>query len=267
MVLNIAHRGARSLAPENTLAAARKALEVGADMWELDVAVTSDEVLIVFHDDALVRTTDAEKRFPDRAPWKYPSFTADEIRMLDTGGPFLETDPFEQIAAGAVPAEEREALRGEKVPLLTEALAFTIESRWRVNVELKYLPDPIKDFPIADRVLDAVEEAGIGPDRLVISSFHHPWLRRVMKRRPDIPVQALVGYSHTDPVDWGTLEFDTYNVRSVVTSPEEVRSVVDKGKKVNLFTVNEVDEMRRYIDAGAAGLITDFPQRLAKLRS
>ena len=54
--LNIAHRGARSLAPENTLAAARKALEIGADLWELDVAMTSDGVPFIVHDDTLERT-------------------------------------------------------------------------------------------------------------------------------------------------------------------------------------------------------------------
>ncbi|WP_353763502.1 glycerophosphodiester phosphodiesterase family protein, partial [Oceanithermus sp.] len=54
--LVIAHRGARSLAPENTLAAAQKGLEVGADLWETDVGVTADGVLILFHDDSLKRT-------------------------------------------------------------------------------------------------------------------------------------------------------------------------------------------------------------------
>ena len=60
-ILAIAHAGARSLAPENTLAAARKALEVGADMWELDVAVTADGHLFLFHDDSLARTTNARQ--------------------------------------------------------------------------------------------------------------------------------------------------------------------------------------------------------------
>ena len=65
-VLNIAHRGARSLAPENTLAAAQKALELGADMWELDVAMTADGELIVIHDSTLERTSNARDVFPDR---------------------------------------------------------------------------------------------------------------------------------------------------------------------------------------------------------
>ncbi|HFD40915.1 MAG TPA: glycerophosphodiester phosphodiesterase, partial [Anaerolineae bacterium] len=93
VVVNIAHRGARSLAPENTLVAARKALAVGADLWETDVAVTADGELILFHDDSLVRTTDAERRFPDRAPWTFTTFSLAEIRSLDAGSWFVETDP------------------------------------------------------------------------------------------------------------------------------------------------------------------------------
>lgn len=66
MAIIIAHRGARSLAPENTLAAARRAHDVGADMWETDVAVTADDHLVLMHDDAMTRTTDVAARFPDR---------------------------------------------------------------------------------------------------------------------------------------------------------------------------------------------------------
>ena len=64
MVLNIAHRGARSLAPENTLPAIRKAWEIGADVLEIDVAVTLDGRLILLHDNLLQRTTDVRRRFP-----------------------------------------------------------------------------------------------------------------------------------------------------------------------------------------------------------
>ena len=69
-VLNIAHRGASSLAPENTLSAARKGLAVGADMWELDVQLTADGELIVIHDSTLKRTSNVEDLFPHRRPWQ-----------------------------------------------------------------------------------------------------------------------------------------------------------------------------------------------------
>jgi len=74
--LNIAHRGARSLAPENTLAAARKALEVGADMWELDVRMTADGALILSHDSSLESTSNVKDVFPDRRPWRIQDLTS-----------------------------------------------------------------------------------------------------------------------------------------------------------------------------------------------
>ena len=88
-VLNIAHRGARSLAPENTLAAARMARHAGADMWELDVAVSADGALFVMHDDSLQRTTNAAQRFPDRAPWTFSGFTLAELEAEGLG-PFFK---------------------------------------------------------------------------------------------------------------------------------------------------------------------------------
>ena len=80
MVLNIAHRGARSIAPENTLTAAQKAYDQGANMWETDIRVTKDGELILIHDYSLSLTTDAESRFPDRYPWTLNSFSLDEIK-------------------------------------------------------------------------------------------------------------------------------------------------------------------------------------------
>jgi glycerophosphoryl diester phosphodiesterase len=265
MVLNIAHRGARSLAPENTLAAARKALEIGADLWETDVGATADGELVLLHDDSLARTTDAPARFPDRAPWTLSTFTLAEIRSLDAGSWFVETDPFGQIAAGAVTPAEQAAYRGEKVPTLREALAFTRDAGWRVNLELKRLSPPLEDFPLVERVLALVEESEMLPDQVLLSAFHHDWLRQAQALRPDIAVQALIGESPAEPLDWGDLSFPVYNAWSALISEAEIREVTARGIAVNLFTVNDEDEMRRFIAAGVSGLFTDFPQRLLDL--
>jgi glycerophosphoryl diester phosphodiesterase len=265
MVLNIAHRGARSLAPENTLVAARKAFQIGADLWETDVMVTADETLILLHDDSLARTTDVEVCFPDRTPWTVTTFTLDEIRSLDAGSWFVETDPFGQIAAGEVTPGEQSAYRGEKTPTLREALLFTQDTDWRVNLELKHLPPPMEHFPVVERVLELVDELNIAPDRIIISSFHHDWLRQVRVLDPAIAVQALVGYWEDEPLDWGDLEFDTYNALSTLIDEAQIRNLAAKNIAVNLFTVNEESDMRRFIAAGVAGLFTDFPQRLRAL--
>jgi glycerophosphoryl diester phosphodiesterase len=266
MVVNIAHRGARSLAPENTLAAARSALGIGADLWETDVSVTADGELILMHDDSLVRTTDAADRFPDRSPWTATTFTLGEVRELDAGSWFVETDPFGQIGAGAVSREEQAAYCGEKVPTLHEALAFTLEADWRVNLELKHLAPPLEGYPIVKRVLAQLKEMGVAPRHVVLSSFNHDWLRQAQALRPDIEVQALIGYLPTEPLDWGDLSFATYNAFSALVTEEAIREVTSQGIAVNLFTVNETADMRRFIAAGVTGLFTDFPQRLLELQ-
>ncbi len=259
----IAHRGARSLAPENTIAAARKALELGADLWETDVAVTADEKLILFHDDSLKRTTNVEEAFPDREPWVFTTFTLQEIRALDAGSWFVEEDPFGQIAAGAVSPEEAESYRGEKVPTLEEALEFTRDAGWAVNLELKRLPSPMEDFPVVQKVLETIRRVGIPLEEVVISSFVHRWLREMHALEPRLEIQALIGYFTSKPIDWSHVgEFHTYNSRNTLTPPEKVHELVEKGEEVNIFTVNDPDEAKRYIEAGVSGLFTDFPQRI-----
>jgi glycerophosphoryl diester phosphodiesterase len=266
MVLNIAHRGARSLAPENTLLAARRGLEAGADLWETDLAVTRDEQLILFHDDLLMRTTDVQYRFPDRVQDPFTTFSLKELRTLDAGSWFVETDPHGQIAAGAVSEREQATCRGEKVPTLEEALVFTRDADWKLNLELKDLPAPMADFPVVPRVLALIDRVGLPLDRFLISSFNHVWLEEVKARRPALEIQALIGY-HTDrPLDWGELTFATYNARSTLIQDEDIRQRKEQGLAINLFTVNEEADMRRYIALGVDGIITDFPQRLERLR-
>ena len=260
-VLNIAHRGARSLAPENTLAAAEKGLEIGADLWETDVTVTADGELILCHDESLGRTTDVERCFPDRIPWIVTTFNLDEIQQLNPGARFIETDPFGQIAAGAVPPGDLVTLMCARVPTLREALIFTQAAHWRVNLELKRIPAPMEDYPIVERVLALMNEVDIDTDRIVISSFNHDWLREVQQMRPDITVQALVG----DLSIGERPEFDTYNASAMMVDEEQIQAAVAKGVAVNLYTVNEKDAMRRFIAAGVTGLFTDFPQRLKSL--
>ena len=189
--LNIAHRGARSLAPENTLAAARKALEIGADLWELDVAVTADGELVVLHDDTLERTSNAQQVFPDRRPWAAYTFTLAELRTLDFGSWFNEKDPFKQIAAGAVTAEMQQSYVGEPIPTLREALIFTRDNHWRVNVEIKDATGTPGDRDVVEKVVALIDELEM-VDRVLISSFNHEYLRRVKKANASITTAALV---------------------------------------------------------------------------
>lgn len=84
----VSHRGASAYAPENTLAAIDKAAAMGFPWVENDVQRTKDGELVVLHDATLARTTDVERVYPHRSPWKVKDFTAAEIARLDAGSWF-----------------------------------------------------------------------------------------------------------------------------------------------------------------------------------
>ena len=207
MVIVIAHRGARSLAPENTLVAARKAHEVGADMWETDVAVTADDYLILMHDDAMMRTTDVADKFPDRVPAPFSTYTLAEIRTLDTGSWFERDDPFDQVAAGAVPADELASYVGEKIPTLREAFELTLDLDWSLNLELKSQPPPQDAFDVVGAILALVDDVGLGPHHLLFSSARFSWLKMLKQRRPEFQVQGIVGLFDQDPMSFADPDF------------------------------------------------------------
>jgi glycerophosphoryl diester phosphodiesterase len=267
MILNIAHRGASSIAPENTFAAIRKAYEVGANLWETDVTMTADEELVLLHDDTLVRTTDAVRRYPDRAPWAVSAFTLAEIRTLDAGSWFVDGDPFGQVAAGAVLPVEQATYRGECVPSLRSMLILTAGIGWRVNLELKPLPPAMNGFPLLGRVLALIDELDIDPGSVIISSFNHDWLRQAQACNPHLEIQALVGDENEGPaVDWDYPEFKTYNVPDTLLDADHVATLREKGINFNVYTIDDEAGMRRGMATGVTGLITDFPQTLANLK-
>ena len=114
LLYNIAHRGARSLAPENTMAAIDKAWRVGAHGVEVDVSVTADGELILFHDDL----------FPKRTEQPVTAFTWEELQRLDAGSWFLESDPLGEIGEGNVTPSEQSAIGGVQIPLLEDVLIY-----------------------------------------------------------------------------------------------------------------------------------------------
>jgi glycerophosphoryl diester phosphodiesterase len=266
MVLNIAHRGARSLAPENTLPAIKKAWEIGADVVEIDVAVTADSKLILLHDTNLKRTTDILNIFPNRINNPCTTFTLAEISSLDAGSWFLTTDPFGQIAVGALSDYELQSYKGIRIPRLDEVLSFVKEKSWRINLEIKKVPPPMEDFSITNAILQCIEDTQINPNQLIISSFEHKYIRQIRDKQPDIEINALIGPNIIGRQDWGDFTFSIYNADAGYTDEEQIRAAHKHGCMVNLYTVNRPDEMQRFIQAGARGLFTDFPQILAKLK-
>jgi glycerophosphoryl diester phosphodiesterase len=262
-VLCIAHRGASSLAPENTLAAARKALTVGADLWELDVSVTADGELVVLHDDSLARTTNVQALYPQRSPWLISTFTLAEVQTLEASSWFGESDPFGTIAGGQVSPAEQAAYRGEPIPTLAEALRFTRDYNWQVNVEIKALIPPLEKFPVVERVVALIESLKL-VDRVLLSSFEHAFMQQAKRLNPAIAVAALIDKGEAWPAEWN--QYDAVHPYAGTVDSAQIQAARRAGVAVNPWTVNHPAEMQRLSEAGVTGIFTDFPQRLLALR-
>jgi glycerophosphoryl diester phosphodiesterase len=265
--LVIAHRGASSLAPENTLAAARKALEIGADLWELDVSVTADGELVLMHDNTLQRTCNVQEVFPDREPWQVWDFTLAEIQALDCGSWFNRKDPFQEIGFGNVSEAEQQSYVGERAPTLRQALEFTRDNSWRVNVELKTQPAEALDRVIVEKAVALVEELGMDDgQQVVLSSFKHDYLKAVKDLNPRIPIQAITSKPIRDlPAYLDDLGADTCNPKVTAWSYKRLGEMRAQGIAFNVWTVDDELTMKALINTGVNGIITNYAQTLVSL--
>ena len=269
MVEIIAHRGARSLAPENTLAAARLAQSLGAHRWETDVSLTMDLHAVLFHDATLTRCTNASKVFsyePEdaRGRDRLNAYTLMDLELLEAGSYFERTDPYGTL--DQIGPKDLARFSREPIPTLYDGLVLTRDLNWTINVELKDHHNDPQPYFTASRTLEEMARAGIAHEQVTLSSFNHTWLRWVRDRAPEIEIQALVGDEDDIPLDFEDPvftndEFPVLNLNAVLTPPKMVRELKARGKSINLFTVNDPHDYIRFVNAGADGIITDFPQR------
>ena len=260
-VVVMAHRGFRGIAPENTLLAAQKGWETGADFWETDVAASSDGELVIMHDDNLARTTNAEKLFPDRDPWTVYDFTLAELKSLDAGSWYGKIDQFGQIASGRVTKKDLATFADIRIPTLAEALELTKRNGWKINIEIKDATGRSCDPWIVEKTAALVKSMDMA-ESVIISSFNHDYLVRMKKAAPDLRVAALIDESIPDPV--ATLN----RIGAMALNPNwkhldeaTVKAVRAAGLDVYVWTSNEKADMERLVRWGVTGLITDFPDR------
>jgi glycerophosphoryl diester phosphodiesterase len=260
-ILVMAHRGFRAIAPENTLLAARKGFEAGADYWELDVAATTDEVLVVLHDETLERTTDAAAVFPARKPWNVYHFSFDELRNLDAGSWYAKADQFGEIASGRVKAADLESFKGIKLPTLEEALELTKAKKWKVNVEIKDATGETCDAWIVERTAALIRKLDMAAS-VIVSSFNHEYLARMKKAAPEIALGALTDKPVPDPV--GLLKrigATAYHPNYKYLDRKTVQDLRAAGFDVNVWTPNTVRYFSELAEWGVTGIITDYPDR------
>jgi glycerophosphoryl diester phosphodiesterase len=235
-VLNIAHRGASAAAPPNTLAAFQKAIELGADGVEFDVHLSADGVPVVIHDFTVDATTDGSGRVAD--------LTLTQLKQLDAGATF---DP---------------SFAGERIPTLEEVLE-PLGSRLLLNIELK--TTSLGDNGLEQAVIAQVERRGLGDD-VLLSSFNPFSLRRAKRIAPHIPVGLLYAPDLPLPLRCAWLAFlaphEARHPKHTMVDASYIAWARRRGYRVNAWTVNDPDEMRRLIGLGVDGIVTDVPDVL-----
>lgn len=245
----IAHRGASVIAPENTLAAVRAAVDVGATAVEVDVHRTRDGALVVLHDCTLARTTDVEQRLPGRGPWRVADLTYEEIARLDAGG------------------WHGPAYAGERVPLLRDVLELLRGSGTGLLLEVKkpeLYPGIEADLATELRAVPGYLTAALWDRSLVVQSFGHRSMARFKQLAAHVPVGLLGALPRrrlTQAATWA----DHVNPRHRGLTASYVSAVHDAGLSCHAWTVDRPADMTRVVALGVDGVITNRPEVLRTL--
>jgi glycerophosphoryl diester phosphodiesterase len=221
------------MAPENTLAAFRRAAEMGAVMIELDVQLSRDGHVVVMHDDTVDRTTDGQGAVA--------ALDLRSLEALDAGSWFGP------------------AFAGERIPTLAEVLDAV---PLRANVELKRGGGE----SLAAAVLDTVRKTH-ARSRVVLSSFEDDALVRLRRLDAEIELAVLrsggtIGHALRAAERVGATAL---HLRNTTTWLRCLRDTPPRGYAIRIWTVNSIEEWARFESAGASGLFTDYPERFLQI--
>jgi glycerophosphoryl diester phosphodiesterase len=250
-VLVIAHRGGLGLYPENTLAAFKKAEELGTDVIELDIHTSKDGEIVIMHDDTIDRTTDGTGKVRD--------FTAQQLKGFDAGYSWTpdsgKTFPFRG--------------KGLQIPTLSEVLSEFKNTAMIIEIKQSE-PSLIKPL------CELIRKYGL-KNKMIVASFSDKALLEFRSAFPGVATSAtkseavkffilnqffLAGFYNPNAVALQVPEY--YSGKKIVTE-RFVRTAKKQNLEVHAWTINEEDDMKRMINLGVDGIVTDYPDRLLKL--
>lgn len=243
-----AHRGASGEAPENTLAAFRRAADLGFHYAELDVHATRDGQVVVIHDESLERTTNGRGKVKEH--------TLSELQRFDAGYRF-SPDNGQQFPFRATEV---------RIPTLAEVLRGFPHLKF--TVEIKQVEPAIEELVIA-----VVRNCGRSAD-VILASEHDQVLGRVRALAPEVATSFAVGegthfiqrvfsgqLSDYRPAGLALQVPPEFHGVPLVT-PEIVSAAHTFDLEMHVWTINEPQEMERLLDLGVDGIMSDFPGRL-----
>mgnify|MGYP001253390700 CR=1 FL=1 len=242
--LLFAHRGASTMAPENTLEAFELALRLGADFLELDVRLTADGQVVVMHDANMMRTTNGRGQVG--------KLTYAEIRAFDAGYRFKRRVgyPFRD--------------KGVYMPLLSEVLRAFPEAGF--NIELKGW-----QLGLETAVLKVFEK--IAPSQVLLAAFSHKMMRAIEATNPGCPlgmsmtqarnfIRASLLKRSVEKYAGRALQIPLRYRGVPVATPRLVRYAKNNGLDVHLWTLNKERSVRRWLEVGVDGIMTDDPGKM-----
>jgi glycerophosphoryl diester phosphodiesterase len=247
----IAHRGGNGLWPENTLYAFRHAAEMGVGVLEMDVQATADGALVVIHNDSVDRTTDGEGRVED--------LQLAELESLDAGYRWTDDDGQTYPFRG----------KNIRIPTLAEVLeAFPVK---RMVIEIK--PDSTQ---VASAFCRTVKEYS-RENMVLVASFHRSVMETFRSECPGFATAAtpeeVRSFLAWDLVYLGKLFRPRAELFGVpeslgpieIVTPRFVSVAHRLNTRVQVWTVNETEDMKRLLEIGVDGIMTDYPDRLFEL--
>ncbi len=225
-ILKIGHRGAKGHLAENTLESIEKALEFKVDAIEIDVHRCRSGELVVIHDFTLDRTTDGSGEIAKK--------TLAELKVLKVEYEF-------------------------KIPLLTEVLDL-IAGKCVINIELKGLNTATATSEI---IKHYIGENNWKYEDFIVSSFQKNELFQMRKLDKKVPLGILSKASVTEAIELGKLlKASAIHPSLGIITRDNVKASHKAGFKVNVWTVNEPEDIERMKGFGVDGIISDFPDRL-----
>ena len=244
------HRGARALRPENTIPAFEYAIHAGADVLEMDVAVTKDNVLVISHDPHIN---------PEICTGPHPGvaihdLTLNELRQYDCGALKNPHFPKQQPAPGT------------RIPTLDEVLSLAPQGRFQFNIETKSFPDHPELTPSPDvfsrMLLEEIRRHKL-ESRVIVQSFDFRTLLAMKKMAPEIRLAALwEGEARPFVQIAKEGEATIISPRFNLVTKEQVKSAHDAGLEVVPWTAITPEDWERLTEAGVDAIISDDPAAL-----
>lgn len=230
-----AHRGFSHIAPENTMPAFEAAVSSGADFIELDVQLTSDDQMVVFHDDRIERTTNGKGLLKN--------YTYEQLQQLSAGAWFKKSDEFTDV----------------KIPLLTEVLD-EVGGDIMLNIEIKRSGNPKKT---AEHLVGIIEEYGLVKS-VYVTSFSYPALKKVKQLNPKIKTGFIANVSTA--TSYAQLPYiDALSMNYLFVNQSVVNSAHHNGKRIFVWTVDRQSEMQKMIALGVDNIITNRPDKALEI--